>query len=392
MRAFDQLIAANQADALAQMAQESTVARRLAGKLKDVGAEGWQRVARWGLAGVLATGTIITGPAFADEYQPVYQTAQVPTATSSNSYEPVYQSAPQAQQASGGLGTALKTIAGAGIGGVLGHFIGGGRGQALATAGGALAGGVVANRMSSNERPVYAPASTYSPQNPNPYPQQTPAPAGGSASGANLGTVVGGALGALAGNQFGRGRGNIVATLGGAALGAVMGTHVENSAINSRTPNYQRALVTQDEAGACFGQWSGRLQPTRSLSENPQADGAMHQSVSKLGEAYNEYLQEASRYRQDRENARWAVSATDAQNQNRLLSQETQQMVNAEKKYVYYRGTFMEKCNLAAEEGYNVQEYNQVKQLLTLDTGGYTYRNPNPTVTATYGNPRRPGF
>jgi len=47
-------------------------------------------------------------------------------------------------------------------------------------------------------------------------------------SGFNAGTVIGGVVGAVAGNQVGGGNGNTLATVGGAVLGAAVGTTIDN--------------------------------------------------------------------------------------------------------------------------------------------------------------------
>lgn len=45
--------------------------------------------------------------------------------------------------------------------------------------------------------------------------------------GIGVGTVTGGALGALAGSQVGQGRGSLAAGIGGALLGGIAGSHVQ---------------------------------------------------------------------------------------------------------------------------------------------------------------------
>jgi outer membrane lipoprotein SlyB len=51
--------------------------------------------------------------------------------------------------------------------------------------------------------------------------------------GNTAGTILGGVAGGVIGNQFGRGAGKTLATVGGAGLGAVAGSHAEQS-IQSR--------------------------------------------------------------------------------------------------------------------------------------------------------------
>jgi outer membrane lipoprotein SlyB len=62
-------------------------------------------------------------------------------------------------------------------------------------------------------------------------------------SGLNAGTVIGGVIGAVAGNQVGGGNGNTLATVAGAGVGAVIGTNVEN---NSGTQMYNIGVRMQD--------------------------------------------------------------------------------------------------------------------------------------------------
>jgi uncharacterized protein YcfJ len=55
------------------------------------------------------------------------------------------------------------------------------------------------------------------------------------------GTVIGGVLGGVLGHQLGSGRGNDVATVGGAALGAYAGNRVENNRNDNDQPDLDRS-------------------------------------------------------------------------------------------------------------------------------------------------------
>ncbi|WP_454763206.1 glycine zipper 2TM domain-containing protein [Cupriavidus campinensis] len=73
-----------------------------------------------------------------------------------------------------------------------------------------------------------------------------------------LGTVIGGAAGGLLGHQIGGGRGQTVATIGGAVAGAVAGNQIEKRAgsntqtvyrVNVRLDDGRVATVTQSNVG-----------------------------------------------------------------------------------------------------------------------------------------------
>lgn len=73
-----------------------------------------------------------------------------------------------------------------------------------------------------------------------------------------LGTVIGGAAGGLLGHQIGGGRGQTVATIGGAVAGAVAGNQIEKRAgsntqtvyrVNVRLDDGRMATVTQSNLG-----------------------------------------------------------------------------------------------------------------------------------------------
>ncbi len=71
--------------------------------------------------------------------------------------------------------------------------------------------------------------------------------------GTTAGTVVGGVAGGVLGNQIGSGRGRTLATLGGAGLGAVAGSHIEKNVqsrpgieIQVRLDNGKSISITQE--------------------------------------------------------------------------------------------------------------------------------------------------
>lgn len=67
---------------------------------------------------------------------------------------------------------------------------------------------------------------------------------GGFLDGITSGNLIGGLLGAAAGTQFGKGRGRIVAILGGGILGAVLGGKVQNSIQRADRRQAQSTLET----------------------------------------------------------------------------------------------------------------------------------------------------
>jgi len=64
------------------------------------------------------------------------------------------------------------------------------------------------------------------------------------------GTVIGGVLGGVLGHQVGSGRGNDVATVGGAALGAYAGNRVQNNRNDDDQPDLDRSRCRVVGAGS----------------------------------------------------------------------------------------------------------------------------------------------
>ena len=92
-----------------------------------------------------------------------------------------------------------------------------------------------------------------------------------------IGTVGGGALGALAGSAIGKGRGNIVATAMGAVAGALVGGHVGGQLDRADKERAERTAQAALETSPIrtTAQWrnpdtgnSGTITPTRTFQNN----------------------------------------------------------------------------------------------------------------------------
>ncbi len=100
---------------------------------------------------------------------------------------------------------------------------------------------------------------------------------GGGINKSDMGTLGGGALGALGGAQFGKGSGKLAAVAGGALLGAFAGHEIGSSLDKADMAYYnntsQRALETARVGTTAT--WSnpdsgnsGSITPTRTINEN----------------------------------------------------------------------------------------------------------------------------
>jgi len=106
------------------------------------------------------------------------------------------------------------------------------------------------------------------------------------------GTVIGGVLGGVLGHQVGSGRGNDVATVGGAALGAYAGNRVENNRNDDNQPDLDRSrcrVVGVDngnvQAYDVRYEWQGREYVAR-LDHDPGRYVVVGRDVSPDGRPY----------------------------------------------------------------------------------------------------------
>lgn len=183
--------------------------------------------------------------------------------------------------ATAGWEQAVGAVAGA----ALGNQVGSGNGKVIATVVGGIAGNEV-GKAYENPNPRYQPGNQsgqYGYQGNNNNSEH-----GDNTVRSGVGTVLGGAVGAVLGNQVGGGRGKIIATVIGGIGGAMVGR-------NLTTP---KETVMRDAQGR---QWKNGNQPMDPVTELPNFRRELHAAQN----AYASYVNAAGRASTAKNDADW---------------------------------------------------------------------------------------
>jgi uncharacterized protein YcfJ len=119
----------------------------------------------------------------------------------------------------------------------------------------------------------------------------------------NMGTALGAVLGGVVGSRFGGGNGNIVATAGGAVVGAMAGNAVHNSSTNNpnsqnceTVPGQPQQVITGYNVTARYNNRMITTQTTQQYSVGQQVPVNVSVELNQSTQQYNQQYNQQNQY------------------------------------------------------------------------------------------------